>query len=171
MEQVNTAIVEALRLLPSAYEWSPQMTSNTNPTPFVASASSVLDTNRQVFHIFDGNDGTEWCSTPNDLSPWVMLDVGNPFTCFALLIKARSFNASPQIMPSKGLIEGSLDGTSWYKIVEFSGIERRDDGRTEQINFPSIASYRYYRISNMDAGYCGMTEIKFLTTVVIGTTT
>lgn len=145
-------------------EWSPEMTSNTTPTPYVASGSTALTTTDHTYYFaFDAKHGVnQWSSANNDSSPWISFDFGTPTSIGGIILYARTFGGTPQIMPSSGVLYGSLDGSDWNTIMSLTGMQNTDNGESYTFRFPKSVKYRYYKIGDIGAGPKGFGDITFL---------
>jgi hypothetical protein len=76
--------VQALRAMVGSTQYpvdaGPFMTSNTTPSPLVASASSELSGSFQAWNAFASASGSgsllRWISSGSDLTPWLQFDMG-----------------------------------------------------------------------------------------------
>lgn len=144
-------------------EWSPEMTSNTTPAPYVASGSTELTTGHTFYFAFDAQHGVnQWSSTNNDPAPWISFDFGSATSVSGIVLYARTWGGSPQIMPSSGILYGSLNGSDWNVIMELTGMQNIDDGASYTFKFPRSVEYRYYKIGDIGAGPKGFGDITFL---------
>ena len=101
------------------------MTSNTAPTPLVASASSVLSSGFEAYHAFDADlsDSSRWASTASSSSEdWLQIDLG-------------SGNA---INPTEVDIAMDASAASYY-IVDFQILASNSGSFTgEQVTFATV---------------------------------
>jgi F5/8 type C domain len=86
------------------------MTSNTAPSPLVASASSEYS-GQQAYKAFDDNTGTNWGGNANPPG-WLEIDLGsgNEIAPSSYHIVASSLGTRS---PKDFTFEGSNDGTNW----------------------------------------------------------
>lgn len=149
----------------SFVEWSPEMTSNTTPSPYEVVASSNV-TGHDPWLAFDGNDTgaylNAWASLPSTTHSWIAFNFGSETPVGGLIIQARSYANNPQIMPSACTIAGSQNGNVWTTIVEYSDFTAKDDGERYEIKFPKIVNYAWYRVYINETGNKGFNEVKFL---------
>ncbi|UPW81590.1 discoidin domain-containing protein [Lysinibacillus sp. Ag94] len=143
------------------YTWfTLAMTSNTTPTPYVASASSSMSAN-PPYLAFDNMNTSDsrWISS----SPicHITLDFGSVklFNCLKYKCPSLVKEAYPKLVT----IQGSNDGTNFIDIATFNGINTSTDFMI--IEFENNTRYRYYRFnikSNFGhTSYSGLNEIVY----------
>lgn len=130
--------------------YSPEMTSNNEPSPFIASAnseytSSSLATTYYAYRAFDGEDTTSWYS--NFPSSWLQLDFGKQTSVNAIAMTPDFVNFAPNYLPKQVTISGSNDGSTWKDIITDNGDEYNVSKGTRIIEFGSLVTYRYYKFS------------------------
>jgi len=159
--QFVTRLGEALLLLgASSTPVSPNnMTSDSAPTPYVASALSVYPGGYEAYRAFDSSPNTFWNSGTGMLPEWIKIDLGISQTVSRYSVQARSVIAYHQW--TEWTLSGSDNGTDWVDV----------DSRTDtpalagEIHFYDLASpetYRYWRwtITNSNSGnYAECTSI------------
>lgn len=169
--KINTLSIKELvknRSFEPIFTWyETNMTSNTAPSPLVASASSINGSLYEPFRAFDGItvDGTTyntWATASNQhLESWVKLDFGTERKVNIVALSARRIENIDQ-MPKTFTIEGSNDNTQWTELGSFS----KSDWQaltTYTFNL-QYGSYRYYRITNHTtngANVASWCEIKY----------
>lgn len=101
------------------------MTSDTAPSPLVASASAYNGAGYEAFRAFDGSSGTLWDSGITSGFPTIQLYLG-PGTSIGIsgIIMTASYGNGA---PSGMYIEGSQDLTSWTRIASIFGLSWADD--------------------------------------------
>lgn len=129
---------------------SPIMTSDTTPSPYVVTRSSVWSApSDHAWRIFDGvKTGSEdytWISAANELHPWTCVDLGTKtkITSFKLWL-----DTGKNKFPEDFTLQGSNDGTNFTNIKSFTNVSsmaQSSDGEIE-FNLDRIAEYRYYKI-------------------------
>ena len=128
---------------------SPIMTSDTTPSPYVVTKSSVWSASDHAWSIFDGiKTGSEsyaWISAANELNPWICIDLGTKtkITSFKLWL-----DTGKNKFPEDFTLQGSNDGTNFTNIKSFTNVSsmaQSSDGEIE-FNLGKIAEYRYYKI-------------------------
>lgn len=154
------------------YEWwSPKMTSNTTPTPFIASASSIYGNGFPAYRAFDGIStnplGTDtWASANNPpVDTWLKIDFGNLKTIKGVRLQNRLFttdNAMRQF-PKTVYVEISNDDQTWETIYTEEDIPMQTVPGVWVIEteFDKEISSRYVRFSNLAMGgtYAGLVSI------------
>lgn len=148
---------------------SPIMTSNTTPSPFVITTSSVWSNDYQGWLAFD-NSTSWWVSGQNTFSTstgigsaYLQIDLGT-----ATLVNVYSIQNPPgntNGSPSSYIFQGSMDGLSWETLHTIT--DRSTGGVAEIFEYliPNNHDYRYYRLSITKIGdrvvnYTGVTELK-----------
>lgn len=127
----------------------PKMTSNTTPSPYVVSASSIWDATYDAWKAFNGTntDATDcWATANNVRTGWIMVDFNTPKVISQYTITSRT-GASVTETPKKWTFEGSNNNADWIIL----------DTKTNEINwalnqkrayqFMNITPYRYYRLN------------------------
>ena len=129
---------------------SPIMTSDTTPSPYVVTRSSVWsEPADHAWRIFDGiktdNEDYTWISAANELNPWICVDLGTKtkMTSFKLCL-----DTGKNKFPEDFTLQGSNDGTNFTNIKSFTNVSsmaQSSEGEIE-FNLDRIAEYRYYKI-------------------------
>lgn len=148
--------------------WSPHMTSNTSPTPYVTSQSSQVG-NYPAYHAFDGNPAT-MSHTNNVEDSWIQFDFGDKTETIKgikFVSAATSSFDYDKAIPKSFTLSGSSDGNSWTSIYESDGSEYESSspGAAHEYTFGPV-SYRYYRVTSkgnyINNHYLVISEIEFL---------
>lgn len=144
---VEAAEVGKIELTGNYEWWSPHMTSNTSPEPYVASASSEHGSANRAYKAFDGDENTRYECDETKTPQYLQFDFGKRTVIAGISIKAG--NSSVGHVPKAFYLEGSLDGENWKIIFQTDG--------SEYPNAPSYSetrtyeflpkSYRYYRMT------------------------
>lgn len=136
--------------------WSPKMTSNSAPVPYMASASSnSQNISYQPYLAFDGVPNTSttiinsWSSAENAKSAYVQLDVGSVIDVYGLRINA-SYNAYGIMTPDRFYFQTSEDGNEWRTAAEFSSIKWPPIGEYREFFFDIAAKFKVCRIGAND---------------------
>lgn len=149
--------------------YNTNMTSNTTPAQFVASASSVYDVHGEPFVAFDGKTETSvsnrWATaTGQHLNSWIQLDFGERKKVNYIGIHSRNTLASGSTAqsPSSFKILASNNEADWEEIGRYSIFSWASNTR---LNFPlKNSNYRYYRLfimTNLGEAVTGLSEIQF----------
>lgn len=146
----------------AVYEWwSPSMTSNNTPVPFVASASNPLNISRlNPYLAFDNNVKVvdDYYHSTNQLG-WLQFDFGET-------VKVKGWQMYPAYdaqntqylcIPKNFVIEGSRNSSDWDVIYTADpNLDYDPSTFTYRVcMFDSIANYRYYRIRTTGVNYQG----------------
>lgn len=135
------------------------MTSNTAPSPYVASASSVFNSEYIAWRAFSDTalNPTElydcWASASGVRNAWVQIDLGKPTVINKYIVYARGrFITNVDKLaasPSTWTVQGSNDGVTFTTIDSQSGktvaVWTETSGRLEFF-LSGTYTYRYYRI-------------------------
>ena len=139
--------------------WSPKMTSNTSPIPFVASASDVYNNldSAEPYNAFDGDNtsGRYWY-TQHINNAWIKIDFGAVKEVYGIrLYPTRWTETMALLFPQSFIIYGSNDDTKWDVIVIISNDSSYDPLSYAPVECPfkSVKSYRYYKISDFDKNH------------------
>jgi len=126
------------------------MTSNSAPAPFVASASSAYPGGYEAFNAFDSS-ATIWSSSVGALPEWIQIDLGSSQTVSNYSVQTRTGVAYHQW--TAWTLDGSDNGSSWTTV------DTRTDsagaaGETRFYDLASPETYRYWRwtITNSNSG-------------------
>ena len=129
---------------------SPIMTSDTTPSPYKVTRSSVWHSAADhAWRVFDevktGSEDYTWISAANELNPWICVDLGTKtkITSFKLWL-----DTGKNKFPEDFTLQGSNDGTNFTNIKSFTNVSSMTqafDGEIE-FNLGKIAEYRYYKI-------------------------
>lgn len=146
---VNVFVIESV-LTDAVYNyewWSPQMTSNTTPDPFIASGAAVFGA---PYNAFDNNVNT-FCAV-NDNTGWLQFDFGTEIIVAAIEYSNRPDGFYKQTIKT-GTIYGSKDGVIWDELAKFDEtLPQPTAFETRTLSFDVVNSYRYYKFSDL-AGY------------------
>lgn len=135
----------------------PIMTSNTTPSGYVASASSV-DGSYYPYKAFDGIIGDSVWACPG--VGWLRIDLPSITNITSYSITNRGsgtvFNAI------SWTFEGSNDGSSWTVLHTVSGDNNTAYAAERKYNLTQVASYKSYRVnvSSSNGGYTVIAEMK-----------
>ncbi len=158
----------------SGYEITslPTLTSNSLPTPYIASASSELDSSHQAFLAFDKSEISGcWQSSGNPNASWLQLYVGTT----ALSVSRYEISApiDPSLcssMPQSWVFQGSADGiTNWATMDTQTNQTGWNAGERRIFRALYAPSCLYFRITvsqnNGGANVC-IAELNMTTTYV-----
>lgn len=151
---------------------SPKMTSNTAPSPLVASASTTLG-NYYPWAAFDGNKTNSGSGAPgeyiaNATTGWLKLDFGSGNNKIIRQYKIMSRAGSgieAALAPKNWTLEGSNNNIDWTVIDTRNNETGWGIGQTRTYSVSVPGSYRYYRLNvsanNDHASYWGIQELEF----------
>jgi hypothetical protein len=141
------------------------MTSNSLPTPYVASASHAQTGANGAYGAFDATTDDGWKTTSEAITDeWLMLDLGASNAC---AVNRAILKTSPYAdwKPHNYKIDGSNDGTNWDNLLTVASPSWTANKEDKTIE--NTTSYRYYRISDMDnpdASILGLVQVEFYST-------
>lgn len=100
--------------------WSPKMTSDTTPIPYVASASDFVNNTTQPYMAFNNDNADRWASNTSS-ARWIQFDFGSPTVVggisFTVPGLENGFDYS-QAFPKKFKIFGTNDGIDYTLVFE-----------------------------------------------------
>jgi hypothetical protein len=121
------------------------MTSDTTPSPYVTSASSVFSASYQAWQAFDNSTSTDWATNGVTTNFWVKIDFGSAFYADRAEVKCRDSDECP----NDWRIEGSNDDAAWTVLYsQASGMPQT----TTTVNFTKTGTFRYYRMFAVTGG-------------------
>lgn len=131
---------------------TPVMTSNTTPSPYVASSSDANTTGQAAWNAFTNNGrlNTFWHSTAGS-GHWIKIDFGSIIKIDAFSIMCNPTETSA---PKIFILYGSNDNLSYEKIIECNNEMTWFDYEIRLYKLPHSVSFRYYRLNiTADNGY------------------
>lgn len=140
---------------PAVTEIIADMTSNTAPSPFVASAktTSSYSGGGLAWNAFDRNNATGWLNSGGaaDFPTWLKIDLGAQTQVGSFTIRSRdtasvTFNG----FPTDFQLQGSNDNTNFTTVYTASGLNWVN-AETKTFELVSSATYRYWRLWITDA--------------------
>ncbi len=144
------------------------MSSDTLPSPFVASASSVYSTSLTAYKAFSGentNAISSWVSADGSPNSWVQIDYGSKKIANIVYVTNRNdFDSFANSSPKDFNILGSNDGISFDVIAEIKNQTNWIQNETRKFLISEPKEYRYYRleiISNNGGTYTAIGEILY----------
>lgn len=147
-----------------------KMTSNTTPTPFVASASSIWSSAFESWKAFNGTniDSSDcWVTDDGQVKGWIQIDFGEKKRVNMLMLISRNYsnlNNSVYAFPKDIIIYGSNDGVNFEQIKSFDSLSVRTHNETITLKLPT-SYYRIYRLevlnNNGFASYTAIGEISY----------
>ncbi len=141
------------------------MTGNSAPSPFVASASSNYPS-YDPYHAFDGlvGGGQYWIGTGAGID-YLQLDIGsgNSHILGSYSIQANTI-PEPNRCPKNWTMQGSNDGTTWATVDTQTNQTAWGSGELRSFTCATTTTaYRYFRLSitanNGDATYTDVGEL------------
>lgn len=177
--QNSENLVAAIETIPDCrdtFEWfSPHMTSNNAPTPYVATATSEYNEPGILYptwHAFDGNPNTFWHIGNADVgkdTTYIQLDFGESVSAIGVRLKPRPGFISQ--LPKTFDLLGSIDGSAFEKFYQADALGLLVDD-WYQYMLITEAKYRYFRFvftsaSTNHYGATALGEIEFKKKVAV----
>lgn len=133
--------------------WCPAMTSDNEPSPYKAYASSYQVSTNNVnapFNAFDSSVDTIWISandtTGRDSEQWLMFDAGEKMIVNGVRISLGQFTSIDVNFPLQFTIVGSNDNVNWKTIYEQT-LTSVNLGDVYTCLFDTPKTYRYWRMN------------------------
>lgn len=149
-------IVNASESTSNLVWWSPKMTSNTAPAPYVASGNY----NTEWWGIFDNSTSTRFIYLGN--GSYALFDFGTAEAIYGIEVYYVDKTKTPQSI----VVKGSINGSDWMDIGASSVTPPSDDavGVWIEYRFGSPKSFRYFRYSVVVTGSTSVavSDIQFL---------
>lgn len=154
--------------------WSPHMTANNAPAPYVASADAEYTSSGgggvyYAFYAFDGEPSGNtlpggWYSS--HANAWIQFDFGYAVSIAGIRMLPKPYSNWPSYFPKSLNVQGSDDGTNWVTLIEDDGQDYNPNSvEWRVIMFSTEETYRYFRINRLsDYGNIGQSiidEIEF----------
>ncbi|MDD1502593.1 discoidin domain-containing protein [Lysinibacillus sp. CNPSo 3705] len=157
--------VYSLEPIDAIYET--KMTSNTAPSPFVASASSEYNSTYPAWKAFNGTNtggSYDYWSSVAGTKAWIQINYGKRVQANILELSASMTTQElANGMPRDFNILASNDNSNFIKLSEFKD-QTWKNGETKVFKFRNNIAYQYYRIeafSTNGYGYVCIGEILF----------
>lgn len=136
------------------------MTSNTTPSPYVASASNEFTT-YYAYLAFDNSSSTYWISETTT-SSWLSLDFGSGKTIQAYSIQSRA--TATTRCPRTWTFESSNNSIDWTILDTQTGQTSWAASQVRFFIFNNTTPYRYYRLNisenDGDPTYTSIAELR-----------
>ena len=135
LDQVRLVIGDVPRVSPN------NMTANSTPSPFVASASSEYSGAYQAYNCFNSSLNWYWAGS-GALPQWVQIDLGSSKAASKYMMTTRPDNATHQFLG--WTLEGSNNGSTWTT----ADTRTKALGAGAEVTFYTMTSpgtYRYWR--------------------------
>jgi hypothetical protein len=149
------------------------MSSNSTPPPFVASAQFTFAGGFEPFNLFASNGpGSYWISQPSGSSATptsVKIDLGSVAVSPAFTYTLQVNNIpEPTRAPNTWTLQGSLDDSAWTVLDTVSGSSGWSSAETRTFGIDlTTTAYRYYRLNftanNGDASFYQLAKWRMFT--------
>jgi F5/8 type C domain len=144
----------------------PVMSSNTVPSPYVASASSIANSSNDAWRAFDQNTSTKWTSAASVSTSSLEIYTGTS-TAFGYTLTGPISGQSSD-GPKTWTFQGSNDGSSWTTLDTETNAPTWGTAEQRFYTFSSVQTYNYWRIyitANQGGGYTSITEMNLLSDI------
>jgi hypothetical protein len=136
-----------------------QMTSNTAPSPNVASSSGAYNAGSEAWYAFNHDSSGFWDSSSGAFPKWLKYDFGSAL--YAII----SYDILPYVgeAPTSWKFQGSNNDTDWTDLDTQTGISGWANDTVKSFSFSNTTAYRYYRLyvsAAQHANYCGIREVE-----------
>ncbi|WP_107951041.1 LamG-like jellyroll fold domain-containing protein [Lysinibacillus parviboronicapiens] len=132
------------------YTWyETNMTSDTSPSPLVASASSVYNTNYPAWKAFNGtniNDSDGWLTANGAKAGWIQLDFGREVSFNMVALVSSPVTNASVASPKDFNIDGSNDRVNYDTVRSITGEGNWKPDEMRQYLINPLKKYRYWRI-------------------------
>jgi hypothetical protein len=151
---------ETYRLNTDITDIVPTLTSDTTPSPYVVTYSSLYGASYAGYKSFNDNTSDFWHSATG-LPAWIAINLGSQ----KVITKYRIAQRSGLHIPYDWLFQGSNDGSSWTTletVVDASYIGVWTGYHF--VDFGKIGAYQYYRlyITRTSSTYANVAEIELI---------
>lgn len=149
--------------------YNTNMTSNTSPSPLVASASSVYNTTYQAWRAFDGiKDVNAWLTVANTTTGWIKLDFGRKVIINVLKMTCRggTTDAITKAMPKDFEIYGSNDDSTYTLLGTINNQTNWSFLEERLFVINNSAEYRYIKLNILNNN--GFTEYSNIGELIYG---
>lgn len=142
------------------------MTGNSAPSPYVASASHV---SAQPYQAFDNSASTYWQGI--NATVWLKIDRGSGNAISMASYSVQAASGFPDFAPQAWTVEGSNDDSAWTTLDTRSSQTSWSASETRSFTLSSpSAAYRYFRITCTTGNTSGNYIIASWTALGVGTT-
>lgn len=145
------------------------MTSNTSPSPLVASSSSEYNTTYQAWRAFDGiKDVNAWLTVSNTTTGWIKLDFGRKVLMNVLKMTCRggTTDAITKAMPKDFEIYGSNDDSTYTLLGTINNQTNWSFLEERLFAISNSTEYRYLRLNILNNN--GSTEYSNIGELIYG---
>lgn len=148
-------------------KYDTKMTSNTTPSPLVASASSIYSSSYSAWLAFNGTRtdvNNCWITSSSLLTDqWVQIDFKDKKRVSHIEVVGMGVNTTSS--PKNFTVFGSNDGISFYPVLKIKNQTNWGTFESRGFNFNYVVNYRYYRFhihdNNGYASYSGVVDIVY----------
>ncbi|MFJ7918076.1 MULTISPECIES: discoidin domain-containing protein [unclassified Lysinibacillus] len=144
-----------------------KMTSNTSPSPFIASASSEFNSTYSAYKAFNSTNtggSYDYWSSVAGTTGWIQINYGRKVHANTLELSSSMITQEiANGMPRDFNILASNDNSKFIKLAEFKD-QTWKNGETKIYKFRNNIAYQYYRIETFSTngfGYVCIGEISF----------
>ncbi|MBU7316165.1 discoidin domain-containing protein [Paenibacillus oleatilyticus] len=178
--KTNVEIIDGKLLLkivrqynrPSETNSIPKMTSNTTPSPFVVTASSVYSATYDAWKAFNGTISDVydcWVSADGLKNGWIKFDFYSPKAICNYSIVNRNYSTAISTAPKDWTFEGSNNDSDWITLDVRSNETNWLISQKRTYSFLNNTKYRYYRLnvtSNNGEAFIAIGDIEMMESVL-----
>lgn len=129
--------------------YEPKMTSNTSPSPYLASASSIWNGTYEPYKAFNGTNTANtdaWITVGGTIKGWILLDFGSPISCNQIKLTSRAGDTA-NACPKDFTITASNDGVVFEEILSITGQTKWTLNETRKFTFKNNKKYRIFKLT------------------------
>lgn len=156
---------------------TPVMTSNTTPSPYVVTASSIYSSTYDAWKAFNGtvtDDNDCWATVNGTITGWIKIDFGSSTKIRAVSIQCRTMLTTTSSM-NTFILYGSNDNIIFEELKTVANQNYWSPTETRIFKLSESVTFRYYRINivsnNGSTIYSDIGDIKFWQDTDEGTVT
>lgn len=144
-----------------------KMTSNTLPTPLVASASGEYDNNYKAYKAFNGTNGGSsdcWVTSRGSIDGYLQIDFYNPICHNMIKLTSRN-DSNTNVSPKDFTIVASNDGDVFEELTKITGQKNWLSNESRLFTFRNTKKYRFYKMiitsNNGYTDYSAVGQLQF----------
>jgi hypothetical protein len=126
------------------------MTSNTAPSPMVASASSIRSTDYDAWKAFNHSVtgvSNDWMAVQNTTTGWLKIDFGSATAVDGYTVSVCTTGGYGTACPKNWTFQGSNNDTDWTTLDTRTDQTAWSDLEMRTYAFANSTAYRYYRLN------------------------
>jgi hypothetical protein len=147
---------------------TPTLTSNSTPSPYVASASTEYAVLYEAFRAFDQASNAWATAVGAGGIGWIKLDFGSGYSKTITRYKIKTATVGRE--PKNFTFQGSNNDSDWT-VLDTQTNQTWTPGEEKTYDISNTVNYRYYKLdvtANIDGSILEINEITFYTTTLGG---